>query len=109
MKRRTRTQPSNPFYQNEPSVATGLMADKPPVQNSSLGNKTPKSVPKKPGKMSGIAGFAGAKRPKKTGFKKPSVGAPAKPKTNVPTPKSKVYSSKPKSKPFRGVKPLGRI
>ena len=67
MKRRTRTQPTNAFYSNEPAVARGLIAGKPPVQNASLGNSAPKMVAKHPGKMSGIAGFQDKHRPKAKG------------------------------------------
>ena len=89
MKRRVKTQPSNPFYSDEPAVAKGMIADKAPVQ-APLGTKTPKMVPKHPAKMSGIAGFAEAKKPKQVGFKMPSVKAPAKPKTSVSPPKLRV-------------------
>ena len=63
MKRRVRTQPTNPFYSNEPAVARSLIADKGLVQNASLGNQTPKMVDKKPGRISGFAGFESKKRP----------------------------------------------
>ncbi len=64
MKKRIRTQPTNPFYSNEPAVARGLIAGKSPVQNASLGNSTPKIVDKKPGKISGLAGFSEHKKPR---------------------------------------------
>ena len=63
MKKRVRTQPTNPFYSDEPAVAKGLMADKGLVQNASLGNQTPKMVDKKPGRLSGVAGFAPGTEP----------------------------------------------
>jgi hypothetical protein len=97
MKRRVRTQPSNSFYSNEPAVAKGLMADNPPVQNASLGNKPPRTVDKKPGRMSGFAGFADKHKPaqKSLGIKPPAFGTKAK------SPKqTRVPSSKP-SKPVK--------
>lgn len=80
MKKRTRTQPSNPFYSNEPAVGTGLIAGKPLVQNSSLGNQPPKIVDKKPGRMSGVAGFASkGKLPSKPShISVPKLGTAAK-------------------------------
>lgn len=63
MKRRVRNQPTNPFYSNEPAVAKNLMADNPAVQNSSLATKTPKTVDKKPGRLSGLANFESKSRP----------------------------------------------
>jgi hypothetical protein len=107
VKKRTRTHPTNPFYSNEPAVSTGMIADKPPVQSASLGNQTPKMVPKHPGKISGFGG-AGAKRPKEKGFKAPTVGAPAKPKssTKIPTLKS---SGHPGAHRIGQLKPLKKI
>jgi hypothetical protein len=105
VKKRIRTQPSNPFYSNEPAVAKGLMADKPPVQNASLGSKPSKTTPQKPGRMSGFAGFVDKHKPKQQGIKpKPATfGQKAKsPKQAV------VKSSKPK--PFTGgIKSLKRF
>lgn len=57
MKRRVRTQPSNPFYSDEPAVSKAAIADKPPVPSASLANKPSKPIDKNPGKMSGVAGF----------------------------------------------------
>ena len=80
MKRRVRTQPTNPYYSDEPAVAKGLIADKPPVQESSLGSKTPKMVDKHPGRLSGIAGFADKHKPpqQKMQGKAPAFGGKAK-------------------------------
>lgn len=79
MKRRVRTQPTNPYYSNEPAVSTGQMADKAPVQNASLGNKTPKIVDKHPGRMSGVADFVSKGKPTgKNTVKVPSFGTKAK-------------------------------
>jgi hypothetical protein len=64
MKRRVRTQPTNPFYSNEPAVSRKEIADQSLAQNASLGNATPKEVDKRPGRLSGIAGFHDTKRPK---------------------------------------------
>jgi hypothetical protein len=63
LKRRVRTQPTNPFYSNEPAVARNLIAGKALVQNASLGNQPPKMVDKKPGRLSGVAGFESKKHP----------------------------------------------
>ena len=80
MKRRTRTQPTNPFYSNEPAVSISKIADKPPVLNASLGNKTPKMVDKHPGKMSGVADFASKSKPPKgnSHINLPTLGTKAK-------------------------------
>jgi hypothetical protein len=68
MKRRVRSHPTNPYYSSEPAVATSAIADKPPVQSASLGNKAPKMVDKNPARMSGIAGFSDKhKLPQKKG------------------------------------------
>jgi hypothetical protein len=77
MKRRIRTQPTNPFYSNEPAVAVKSIADKPPVQNASLGNKSPKMVDKHPGRITGVAGFTNKARP-------PAKKLPVKTKAAVP-------------------------
>lgn len=63
MKKRVRTQPTNPYYNDEPAVAKSLMADKGLVQNASLGNSTPKMVDKKPARLSGLAGFTSKTKP----------------------------------------------
>lgn len=79
MKKRVRTQPSNPFYSDEPAVSKGLIADKAPVQNASLGNKPNKIVDKKPGKMSGVAEFTSKSKPHAGSFAKlPAFGTKAK-------------------------------
>src|SRR5258707_6690049 len=79
MKKRIRTQPSNAFYSDEPAVAKGLMADKAPVQNASLGNKPNKVIDKKPGRLSGLAGFTSKAKPHAGSFAKvPAFGTQAK-------------------------------
>lgn len=79
MKKRVRTQPSNPFYSNEPAVSRKLIADQGITQNASLGNTAPKMVPKKPGRLSGIAGFASKSRPAvKNNISVPKFGTSAK-------------------------------
>ena len=78
MKKRIRTQPSNPYYSNEPAVARSEIAGKPPVQNASLGNQTPKMVDKKPGRLSGLANFADKKRPHVQKMQNPAFTAPLK-------------------------------
>ena len=79
MKKRIRTQPSNPYYSDEPAVAKGLMADKAPVQNASLGNKPNKIVDRKPGKLSGLAGFTSKSKPAAGPYAKvPAFGTKAK-------------------------------
>lgn len=83
MKRRVHTQPQNPFYSDEPAVSKGLIADKSMVQNASLGSKKPKMVPKSPGRISGLAGFAQNKKLRQTKFKAPSTSIPPKTKTSV--------------------------
>lgn len=78
MKRRVRTQPTNPYYSNEPAVARSKIADQGLVQNASLGNQPPKMVDKKPGKLSGVAGFSDHKRPRERGPQNPSGVSPLK-------------------------------
>ena len=78
MKKRVRTQPSNPFYSNEPAVSRKDIAGRPPVQNASLGNQAPRMVDKKPGRLSGVAGFADKKRPKTQKMQNPAFTAPLK-------------------------------
>jgi len=79
MKKRIRTQPSNPYYSDEPAVAKGLMADKAPVQNASLGNKPNKIIDRKPGKLSGLAGFTSKSKPAAGSYAKvPKFGTQAK-------------------------------
>lgn len=79
MKRRVRTQPTNPYYSNEPAVATGKMADKSMVQNASLGNKTPKMVDKHPGNISGMGNFVSKGKPHgKNSVKVPAFNTKAK-------------------------------
>lgn len=107
MKRRVKTQPTNPYYSNEPAVARSQIASKPPVQSASLGNSTPKMVDKKPGRLSGVAGFSEKHRPPAKGmgnvpFVKPLKSGPAKP-TSIP--KLKV-SGHPKAHQIGAVKPL---
>jgi hypothetical protein len=109
MKRRIRTQPSNPYYSDEPAVAKGLIADKPLVQDASLGNKSPKMVDKKPAKSTGFSGGAG-KRPKQTKFKPSSIGAPARPKTNVKTPTQHLrMSGHPKAHRIGAIKSISKV
>lgn len=107
MKRRVRTQPSNPYYSNEPAVARSQIASKPPVQSASLGNSTPKMVDKKPGRAAGVAGFVDKHKPPAKGmgsvpFAKPLKSGTAKPS---PIPKLKV-SGHLKAHQIGSVKPL---
>lgn len=86
MKKRIRTQPTNPYYSNEPAVARGLIAGKAPVQSASLGNQPPKMVDKKPGKLAGLAGFVDKKKPPAKQAHIPALKAGATPaKTKFPT------------------------
>lgn len=78
-KKRVRTQPSNPYYSNEPAVSRKLIADQGLTQNASLGNAPPKMVDKKPGRLSGLAGFADKHRPKEQGIKQITSVKPGKP------------------------------
>jgi len=80
MKRRVRTQPTNPYYTNEPAIPISGIADKAPVQNASLGNKTPKMVDKHPAKMSGVAEFVSHSKPTKgnSHINLPKLGTTAK-------------------------------
>src|SRR6267142_7107849 len=79
MKKRIRTQQAVPFYSDEPAVAKGLMADKPPIQNASLGNKPNKIVDKKPGKLSGLASFTSKAKPHAGSYAKvPAFGTKTK-------------------------------
>jgi hypothetical protein len=64
MKRKVRTQPSNSFYTTEPPVSRKSIAANPPVPNANLSNKAPKSVPAKPGRLSGLSGFSDKGKPR---------------------------------------------
>lgn len=86
MKRRIRTRPTNPYYSSEPAVSTKQIADQPLIPNAKLANKAPKRVPQHPARMSGVAGFAQAKRPKQAKFKAPNQKIPpVKSGVSVPT------------------------
>ncbi len=79
MKKRIRTQPSSPYYSDEPAVSKALIADKAPIQNASLGNRPNKIVDKKPGKLSGLASFTSKSKPRAGSFAKvPAFGTQAK-------------------------------
>ena len=79
MKKRIRQQQAVPFYSDEPAVAKGLMADKPPIQNAALGNKPNKVIDKRPGKLSGLASFTSKTKPRAgTNAKVPAFGTKAK-------------------------------
>jgi hypothetical protein len=83
VKKRVRTAPSNPFYSNEPAVARGKITQ---AVNPSpkLSNATPKSVDKKPGRLSGLAGFADKKHPVAAKGNIPKIsGVPGKTKFPV--------------------------
>lgn len=79
MKRKVRVKPSVPFYSNEPAVSKKLIADSTMSQSASLGNATPKMVPKNPGRLSGIAGFSSKHKPSAPGvsINLPKFGAKA--------------------------------
>lgn len=107
MKKRVSTKQTNPYYSNEPAVARNQMADRSLTQSASLGNSTPKMVDKKPGRLSGVAGFSSkAKPPAKAmaavPFVKPLKSGTAKP-TSIP--KLKV-SGHPKAHQIGSVKSL---
>lgn len=107
MKRRVKTQPTNPYYSNEPAVARSQITSKAPVQNASLGNSTPKMVDKKPGRASGVAGFSDHHRPPAKGMQNPAFVKPLKGGTAKPSsiPKLKV-SGHSKAHQIGSVKPL---
>lgn len=104
MKKRVKTQPSNPFYSNEPAVSRKLIADQGMTQNASLGNQTPKMVPKHPGRLSGIAGFESKSKPhtKPTGITTTKISAPAK----APAQGHLRASGHPKAHQLGGIKPV---
>jgi hypothetical protein len=107
MKRRTRTQPTNPYYSNEPAVSTKAMADRPLVQNASLGSKTPKGVPHHPGRMAGVAGFADSKKPREKRFQPISAKVPSKTaKGVIPSPAIKTATKHKGS--TKGHMPMGK-
>ena len=79
MKKRARISNNNPFYSNEPAVSRSKIADQSLSQNSSLGNSVPKMVDKKPGRLSGVAGFSDKHKPRGgISTKTPKLGTPAK-------------------------------
>lgn len=73
MKKRARVQQSVSFYSNEPAVSRNLIADQSMTQNAGLGFKTPRSVDKAPGRVTGVGGFTSKGHPKA-----------AKPKVSIP-------------------------
>ena len=102
MKRRVKTQQPG-FYSNEPAVATKQMTAKPPVPSTALASKAPKQVPKSPGKMSGVAGFAQAKAPKGAKFPPAKAIKPPTPKTKLAPPKAFKPFKPPAVKKVKGV------
>lgn len=80
MKRKTRTQPSNPFYSSEPAVARSKIASNAMVPNANLAGGANKTTDKHPGRLSGIAGFASKSKPGATPAVSsiPKLGSPAK-------------------------------
>lgn len=85
MKKKARTSNNNPFYSNEPAVSRTKIADQGMGQNSSLGNAPPKMVDKKPGRLSGVAGFAGGHKPASKKPASPAFTAPLKSGSAKPT------------------------
>jgi hypothetical protein len=86
VKKRVRTQPSNPFYSNEPAVATSKIADKALIPQAR--GRTPKMVDKNPGKLSGLAGFMSHTKPKaKNHVSVPKFGTKAKQPASMKPPK----------------------
>lgn len=81
MKKKVRLSNNNPFYSNEPAVSRTMIADQ--GITASLGNQTPKMVDKKPGRLSGLAGFESKSKPPSKGIKI-SAGKPPGP-SKVPS------------------------
>lgn len=106
MKKKVRASNSNPFYSNEPAVARSKMADMDLSPNGNLANSTPKMVDKKPGRLSGVAGFSGGHRPK-AGISTPTpkLGSSAK---GVPQATLR-NSGHPQAHRLGGIKPLKKI
>lgn len=80
MKKRVRTQPTNPYYSTEPAVSRKLIAGQGMIPNAALGNATNKIIPKHPGRMSGVAGFSSKNKPivKRSGITTPKLGSTPK-------------------------------
>lgn len=108
MKRRIRTQPTNPFYSNEPAVSRNKMADAGLSPNPNLANQPPKIVDKKPGRLSGLAGFQDKHRPKSGGAKItiPKLGTSQK---NPPQQGALRASGHPQAHRIGGLKPMKRV
>lgn len=104
MKKRVRSSNTNPYYSNEPAVSRSMIADKGLSPNGNLANSTPKMVDKKPGRLSGLAGFESKSRPKAGTAKitSPKLGMPAK----VPTQGSLRASGHPQAHRLGSLKPL---
>jgi len=64
------------YYETEPYVPNKVIANKPLVQNASLGNDAPKMVPHKPGRSSGL-------QPSAPGHRLPSPGRVTAPQPNL--------------------------
>lgn len=79
MKKRVRTQPTNPYYSNEPAIPISGMADKAMVP-APIASKTPKMVDKHPAKLSGLADFTSRSKPPKGNahISSPKLGTTAK-------------------------------
>lgn len=63
MKKKSRVNPSTPFYSSEPAVSRKKIASQPPVASGGLANSPNKIVPHSPARMSGIAGYVNKTRP----------------------------------------------
>lgn len=78
MKKKVRAQTSTPsFYTTEPAVSRKLIAASQPTPSPSIGSKAPKTVDKKPSRMSGVAGFTSKQGPhiKAAKINVPAIGA----------------------------------
>lgn len=108
MKKRVRVQQNNQFYSNEPAVSRNKMADAGMSPNANLANSTPKMVDKKPGRLSGLAGFTDKHKPK-AGLTTatPKLGSSAK---GVPQQGGSLRNSgHPQAHRIGAIKPLKKI
>ncbi len=83
MKKKPRNLQSTPFYSSEPAVSRTKIAANPPVRGGNLAARPNKVVPKSPGNLSGLAGYAdkGRLKTRPSGISIPKLGT----KMNFPT------------------------
>jgi hypothetical protein len=109
MKKRVKLSNANPYYSNEAAVSRTMIADKPGFPTANQGGSTPKMVDKKPGRMSGFAGFESKSHPKAPAAHIKTVPLGNKDTKGVPQQGSLRTSGHPKAHQLGGIKKIKRI